>query len=116
MPKSPRCLAIMNVRKRRDRLSTLLTLQTNKTCQTQLSCLTDIDQIIKFEEISNTTIIRTNNPTKIERQIQVNTIKDRFDDLSQVRIEIADRIEKDSTIDVMNEERILQALVDRDGK
>jgi len=110
MPKPPRCLAIMNVRKRRDRLSTLLTLQTNKICQTQLSCLTDIDKMIKCEELSSTTIIRTNNPNKIERQIQVDTIKDRFDDLCQVRVE------KDSTIGITNEERILQALTDRDGK
>lgn len=95
MPKSPRCLAIMNVRKRHDRLSTLVTLENNKTCQTQLS---------------NTDIIRTNNPTTIESPIQVDTIKDRFDDLYQVRIE------KDTAIDGTNEERILQALTDRDGK
>jgi len=112
MPKSPRCLAIMNVRKRHDRLSTLLKLQTNQTCQTRLSCLTDIDETVQSEELSNPTIIRTTNPTKIDRQIQVDTIKGRFDDLCQVRIEIADRTEKDSTI----EERILQALTDRDGK
>ncbi len=112
MPKSPRCLAIMNVRKRHDRLSTLLKLQTNQTCQTQLSCLTDIDEMVQSEELSNPTIIRTTNPTKIDRQIQVDTIKGRFDDLCQVRIEIADRTEKDSTID----ERILQALTDRDGR
>jgi hypothetical protein len=68
--------------------------------------------MVQSEELSNTTIIRTTNSTKIERQIQVDTIKGRFNDLCQVRIEIADRTEKDSTID----ERILQALTDRDGK
>lgn len=116
MPTSPRCLAIMSVRKRHDRLSTLLMLQTNKTCQTQLSCLTNINEMIKSEELPNTTIIQTKNPTKIERQIQVDTIKDRFDDLCQVQVETADRVEKDSTKDVMNEDRILQALTDRDGR
>jgi hypothetical protein len=53
---------------------------------------------------------------KIERQIQVDTIKGRFDGLYQVHIEIPDRIETNSTSDAMNEERILQALTDRDGK
>jgi hypothetical protein len=106
----------MSVRKRHDRLSTLLMLQTNKTCQTQLSCLTNINEMIKSEELPNTTIIQTKNPTKIERQIQVDTIKDRFDDLCQFQIETADRVEKDSTKDVMNEDRILQALTDRDGR
>jgi len=116
IPKPPRCLAIMNVRKRRERLSTLLTLQTDKTCQTQLSFLTNIDKMIKCEEVSNITIIKTNNPMKIERQIQVDTIKGRFDGLYQVHKEIPDRIETNSTSDAMNEERILQALTDRDGK
>jgi hypothetical protein len=106
----------MNVRKRRDRLSTVLTLQTNQTCQTQLSCLIDSNKMIKGEELSNTTIIRTNNPNKIERQTQVDTIKGRFDDLCQVQIDIADHVEKDSIISMMNDERILQALTDRDGK
>jgi hypothetical protein len=106
----------MNGHKRRERLSILLTLQTNKTCQTQLSCLTDIDQTIKCEEVPNITTIKTNNPTKIGRQIQVNTIKGRFDGLYQVREEIPDRVETNSTSDITNEERILQALTDRDGK
>ncbi|CAF0733025.1 unnamed protein product [Adineta steineri] len=100
-PKLPRCLAIMNTHKRHDRLSTLLKLQTNQICQTKLSCLRDINGMIQFDEISNVTIIQTNNPTKIERQIQVDTIKGHFDDLCQIRIE---------TID----ERILHALIDRD--
>ncbi|CAF0715974.1 unnamed protein product [Adineta steineri] len=102
-PKLPRCLAIMNTHKRHDRLSTLLTLQTNQICQTKLSCLRDINEMIQFEDISNITIIQTNNPTKIECQIQVDTIKGHFDDLCQIRIE---------TID----ERILHALIDRDGQ
>jgi hypothetical protein len=116
MPKPPRCLAIMNARKRHDRLSTLLMLPTNKTCQTQLSCLTNINEMVKYEELPNTSIIPTKNPTKIERQIQVDTIKGQFNDLCQVRIEIADRVEKDPTTGSTNEERILQALTDRDGK
>jgi hypothetical protein len=115
MPKSPACLPIMNVHKHHDRLSTLLKLQINQTCQTQFSCLTNIDEMIQSEEISNATIIRTNNPSKIERQIQVDTIKGRFDDFCQVRIEIPDRIEKESIIGIINDERILQALIDKDG-
>jgi hypothetical protein len=107
----------MNVRQHRNRLSTLLTFSTNKTCQTQLSCLKEIDKtMIEYKELSDVTIIRTNNPNKIERQIQVDTINGHFDDLCQVRIEISDRIEKDSTVDRMNDERILRALTDRDGK
>jgi hypothetical protein len=116
MPKSPRCLAIMNVRKRHDRLSTLLILQTNKACQTQLSCLADLDEMIKFEELSNAIITPTNNPTRTERQIQVDTIKGRFNELCQVRIEIADRARKNSITNITNDERILRALTERDGK
>lgn len=116
IPKSPRCLAIMSAQNRRDRLSTLITLQDDETCQTQLSCLMNIDKMIKFEELSNAISVQTNNPTKIERQIQVDTIKGHFDDLCQVRIDIPDRIGKDSTVDVIEDEKILQALTDRDGK
>jgi hypothetical protein len=106
----------MNVRKHRDRLSTLLTLSTNKTCQTQLSCPVEIDKMIEYKELSDATIIRTNNPNKIERQIQVDTIKGHYDDLCQIRIEISDHIEKTPKLDIMNDERILRALTDRDGK
>ncbi|CAF0796021.1 unnamed protein product [Rotaria sordida] len=110
MPKSPRCLAIMNVHNRRDRLSTLLKLKKNEICQTQLSCLIDIDEMIRCDELISPIVIRTNNPTQIERQIQVDTIKERFSGLFKTRIE------KDSIINLINDERILQALIDRDGQ
>jgi hypothetical protein len=115
MPKSPRYLAIMNSRKRRDRLSALLPLQIDEICQTQLSCLTNIDQVVRCEEISSATMMRINNLTKVERQIQVDTIKGRFDDLSQVRIDIADRVEKEPMRGVISAEAVLKALTDRDG-
>ncbi|CAF3535060.1 unnamed protein product [Rotaria sordida] len=110
MPKSPRCLAIMNVHNRRDRLSTLLKLKKNEICQTQLSCLIDIDEMIRCDELISPIVIRTNNPTQIERQIQVDTIKERFSGLFKTRIE------KDSIINLINDEKILQALIDRDGQ
>ncbi|CAF3501540.1 unnamed protein product [Rotaria sp. Silwood1] len=116
MPKSPRCLPIMNVHSRHDRLSTLLKLKKNEICQTQLSCLMDIDEMIRCDELVDPIVIRTNNLTHIERQIQVDTIRGRFHGLCQTRIEIDDRIEKDSTINLTNDDRILQALIDRDGQ
>ncbi|CAF3442232.1 unnamed protein product, partial [Rotaria sp. Silwood2] len=116
MPKSPRCLAIMNLHNRHDRLSTLLKLRKNEICQTQLSCLIDIDEMIQCDELVSPIIIQTNNPNQIERQIQVDTIKGHFNGLCQTRIEIDDHIEKDSTINLTNDERILQALIDRDGQ
>ncbi|UJR28800.1 hypothetical protein I4U23_010025 [Adineta vaga] len=112
-PKSPRCLAIMNAHKRRDRLSKLLPLRTNRRCQTHLSCLTNIDKVFRNEEISSMTVIRTNNPNRIERQIQVDTIKEEF---GEVYIEIADHAEKDSTISGMDDERVFKALTDTDDQ
>lgn len=106
----------MNARKRRDRLSTILKLSMSKTCQTQLSCLIQIDSIVDYENLPNVTMEPTNNPNKIDRQIQVDTIKGHFDDLCQVRIEIVDQVEKQSTSNIIDDERILQALIDRDGK
>lgn len=103
---------MMNARKRHDRLSTLLLLPISKTCQTQLSCLSDIDKTISSHDFSNVTVVQTNNPNRIERQIQVDTIQGHYDDLCQVRIEIAENLERDP----MNDEQILQALIDKDGK
>ena len=116
VPKSPRCLAIMNARKRRNRLSALLTLSVNKTCQTQLFCLAEIEKMVDEKALSDVTLVRTTNPNRVERQIQVDTIKGRFNELCQVRIEIADRMENDSTPSIINDEGVVRALTDRDGK
>jgi hypothetical protein len=72
--------------------------------------------MVEYQELSDVTVIRTYNPNKMERQIQVDTIKGHFDDLCQVQIEISDLNEKDSTSGLMNDERVLRALTDRDGK
>ncbi|CAF4259344.1 unnamed protein product, partial [Rotaria magnacalcarata] len=55
-----------------------------------------------------------NSSTQIERQIQVDTIKERFYSLCQAHIEMSNLL--DSTIDATNDETILKALIDRDGK
>ncbi|CAF4250565.1 unnamed protein product [Rotaria socialis] len=114
MPKSPRCLAIMNVQNRHDRLSALLKLKQHSACQTKFSCLIDIDKMIRCDELANVTVVRTNSSTQIERQIQVDTIKERFYSLCQARVEMSNLL--DSTIDATNDETILKALIDRDGQ
>ena len=106
----------MNARKHRNRLSTLLKLSISQASQTQLSCLVQIDANVDDEALPNVMMVPTKNPNQIERQIQVDTIQGHFDDLCQVRIEIADQPEKSPTSTVINDERILQALIDRDGK
>ena len=106
----------MNDRKRRDRLSALLILPISKACQTQLSCLGDVDKTIGSDDFSNVTIVQTNNPDKTERQIQVDTIRGHYDDLCQVRIEIPEHLERDPILTMIDDERILQALIDKDGK
>jgi len=108
-PKSPRCLGIIKSRKHRDRLSALLPIQTNETCQTELSCLVDADKMISSEKILSSSAIETNQSNKIERQIQVNTIRDTSDDSFGSS-------ENDSTNSFLNDERILQAITNRDGK
>ena len=110
-PKSPRCRAIMNVPQRRDRLSVLLPLPSEKICQTHLTCLTDSDRMIRCETLEHVTIRRTGDPTKTDRQIQVNTLQDRPEDEPS-----STRDRTDSSRSVTNDHRIVAALTDRDGK
>ena len=117
IPKSPRCLAIMNVRQRRERLSVLLPLPSDKICQTALTCLTDSDRMIRCETLEHVTIRRTADPMRTDRQIQVNTLQDLpEDESSPMRIKSAPRDRIDSSRSVANDERIVAALTDRDGK
>lgn len=109
-PKTPRCLAIVNDRNSQGQSSTVLTLKKHEMCQTQLSYLNDIDEIIDCDELYNPIVIKTNNPAYMDRQIQVDTIRKRFNSSSQPLIE------HNSMTDTTYNERILQALVDKDGK
>ena len=96
----------MTARKHRSRLTRLLPFQTNKLCQTDISCLKNIDQIIGHGAISSTIVIQTNNPERLERQIQVDTLT-----ADACRL----HIESHALTDAMNEEKIYKALADRDG-
>ncbi|CAF0934072.1 unnamed protein product [Adineta ricciae] len=105
-PKSPQCLAIMSARKHCSRLTRLLPFQTNKLCQTELTCLKNINPIIGHGAISSTIVIQTNNPERLERQIQVDTLT-----ADTCRL----YVENHALTDAMNEEKIYKVLADRDG-
>lgn len=115
IPKSPRCLAIMNARQRRDRLSTLIALPSHKFCQTDVTALKDSAQTIQSEAISTGSMKPTNDSSKIDRQIQVNTLPADVYKRTQAQIDISERLEKDSMVNLMHQTRILTALTDKDG-
>jgi hypothetical protein len=114
-PTSPRCATIIDVHQRRDRRSISIAISSNKSCQTELTCLKDTDDVMQCEHIPNVTIRHSHDRSRVERQIQVNTLDKRVNDLTQVRIERTDRSQIDSTCQMINDDAILTALIDNDG-
>ena len=99
----------MDVHNRRHHLSTLIVLKKNQLSQTKLSYLTDIGRMIRYDEIPNINTIRTNDPNQIERQIQVDTRQENCTD----SYKIVDPIETNL---IINDMKVLRALIDRNGK
>lgn len=116
IPTSPRCLAIMNVRQRRDRLSTLINLPSNEISQTQLTCTKESFRTVSCENISPVTMTLTHDTKKHDRQFQMNTLRNQPEDQPEVQIDISDRLEKDSLNKLFSDDTILTALTEKDGK
>ena len=106
----------MNNRQHRDRVSASVAQHSDRPCQTTLSCLRSTERMVRCEETPGATVIRTNDPSKMDRQIQVNTMRDRLKDPSQVRVETAIGAEKDLVDHLINDDLMIRALVDKEGK
>ena len=72
--------------------------------------------MIRCEETPGATAFRTDDPLKMDRQIQVNTMRDRLEDRSQVQVETATGAEKDLVDNPIDDDLMIRALVDKDGK
>ena len=106
----------MNVRQRRDRLSTLINLPPNKLSQTLLTSLKESSQAISYENIAPVTMTPTKDLRRNDRQCQVNTLRHYTEDQPEAQIDISDRLGKDSLDNLINDDNILAALVEKDGK
>ena len=107
MPQSPRCLAMFDVSKHSDHLSGSFIRLSEKACQTRISALANSHQTIDCETLTNIITKKTNCPSKIDRQIQVNTCKHFMFEKLQSSME--------STDDPLASHHVLAAVIDKDG-
>ena len=89
----------MNVRERRERLSALINLPTSQC-----------------DKIASVTMTPTTDSSRTDRQFQGNTLRKDSEDQPEVQIDISGRLEKQPIVDLMNDEKILTALIEKDGK